>query len=136
MCRTPITATRFLAPAALAIVALTAAAPAATAGGLAMITIDNPTDNPVFYQVKWGDGEWTRHRLSPGAFRNHYHSLDDLGRAPAPKLRFDYILNDGEVTYRTYNLGFYASYTTGYRQGKVYRFRTAGRGDILELKGL
>lgn len=134
MIRTTLTAARPLVLSALAIVAMTATAPAANASEKAMITIDNPTDNLVTYQFKWGNGEWTTFRLSANAYRNHFYELDDLGRAPAPSIRFDYILSDGEVTYRSYNLKFFSSYTTGYKQGKIYRFRPVSDRGILELR--
>lgn len=134
MVRTLLTDARLLVFAVLAVVGMTATAPAATAGGYAMITIDNPTNNPVYYQVRWGNGDWVSYRLSPHSYRNHYYELNDNGLAPSPYIRFDYLLSDGMVSYRSYHLGFYDSYTTGYWQGKVYKFRVMGYGDILDLK--
>jgi hypothetical protein len=125
---------KVLAVAIAALIGLTATA-TARANGLAMITIDNPTPNTVHYQFKWGDnGDWVSYDLAPHTYRNHWHTLNDVDRAPAPFVRFDCILNDGEVTYQTYHLEFHATYNTGYNQGKVYVFKL--NYPFLDLKEL
>jgi len=110
------------------------AAPAeAKASEFGVITMRNPTSNTVHYQLRWGDGEWVSYALSPGHYRVHYHALNEYGRAPAPQVRFDNVLNDGQVTNRQYNLGFYASWHTGYDNGKKYYFRVSSCGQFLDL---
>jgi hypothetical protein len=122
---------KLLALAIAALVSLTAAG-SAHANGKAVVTIDNPTPNVVKYQFKWGDNaEWQTYELQPGQARTHWHTLSELDLAPRPFVRFDSILNDDDVTFKTYHLDFFDSYGTGYNDGKIYKFITNGR--VLDL---
>jgi hypothetical protein len=110
------------------------AAPAeAKASEFGVITLRNPTANTVHYQIRCGDGEWVSYSLAPYHYRVHYHPLNELGRAPAPHIRFDYLLNDVQVTNREYQLGFYASWHTGFDNGKKHYFRVSSCGRFLDL---
>jgi hypothetical protein len=91
----------------------------------------NPSSTTIHYQVRWGDGDWQSYSLPPETRRTHYHALDADGRAPAPQVRFDYICGDGEVTYRMYNVDFYAVYDPF--RGKPYVFRHTAGGRLLDL---
>src|SRR5262245_38725905 len=82
--------------------------PASAAGCTGAFTIRNPTSGWRWYQVKWGRGKWRTYSLPPGSARHHSHPLGGDGRAPAPSIRFDYIVGDNAVTNRTYELDFYA----------------------------
>ena len=121
---------RFLLAAALTVAAtLTAsAAPARAADMYALITIDNPTANPIHYQVKWGsDGDWKSYTLQPGEFANHAYPLDDDDRAPPPYIRFD----NGDDIMVKYHLGFYTSSKWGHDRGKQYAFHVQGSTLVL-----
>lgn len=100
----------------------------------AMVTVDNTTGGVIKYQFKWGDGEWKTTTVKPGHYVNHWVPLDDDGCAPTPRVRFDRILGDAEVTFREYKLDFHASETRGYHQGKVYLFEVSRCGCYLDLK--
>jgi hypothetical protein len=119
---------------ALAVLASLAAPASASAQTFGMITISNPTRMTVNYQVKWGDGDWDNSSVRPGHYLNHWYPLDANGQAPTPSIRFNYILNDPDVTYRSYRLGLYASRSRGYFQGKIYVFQVSGCGCYLDLK--
>ena len=101
-----------------------------------IFTIKNPTNDPVNYQVKWGDnGTWESFKLEAGASRWHAYALDNFGLAPKPYVRFDYILNDDQVTFKTYNMKFYSSTATTAESGKPYFFRVSRDGTLLDLFG-
>lgn len=123
--RTP----RFLVAAALTLaVALTASAAPARADSYALITIANPTDDTIHYQVKWGsDGDWKSFDVDPGKYVNHAYPLDDDDRAPKPYIRF----GNGDESVVKYSLKFYSSSKWGYDRGKVYYFRRYG--SVLDL---
>lgn len=68
--------------------------------------IHNPTNFEVGYSVRWGDGPWKPHKILPRHLRRHWHTLDAQGRAPRPRLQFDKIANDSQVTTKTYEMKF------------------------------
>lgn len=86
----------------------------------------NPTNNTIHYQMKWGDGDWKSHSLSPHTKRWHYCRLDDDGTAPQPYVRFDWIAGDGECTYKTYRVQFYAVDCPEYGKPHVFRYSSCG----------
>jgi hypothetical protein len=99
-----------------------------------IFTLKNPTNDAVHYQVRWGEeGEWESFTVQPGFSRWHGHPLDAFGLAPKPYVRFDYILNDGDVTWKTYNMKFYSSYRLKADAGKPYYFRVSRDGSILDM---
>ncbi|QDT71725.1 hypothetical protein [Lacipirellula limnantheis] len=91
----------------------------------------NPTSTALHYQVKWGDGEWKSYCVYPGYVKSHYHELDCEGAAPKPRVRFDYVGGDEQVTYQTYAVDMTA--TDCPSNGKRYTFKFSRCGTYLEL---
>jgi hypothetical protein len=99
-----------------------------------IFTLKNPTNDPVHYQVRWGEeSEWESFTVQPGMSRWHAHPLDNFGLAPKPCVRFDYILNDGDVTWKSYNMKFFSSYNLKASAGKPYFFRISRDGSLLDM---
>jgi hypothetical protein len=114
---------RFLLAAALMVAAtLAASAAPARAADFAMITIENPYNTTMYYQLKWGDGDWKDCTLDPYTYNNHALQLDEDGRAPIPYIRFDV----GDGTLQKCRLRFYSSTRWGYSNGKQYTFHWYG----------
>src|SRR5262249_38497138 len=42
----------------------------------AMFSIHNPTADPIYYQVKWGKGEWKEVKILPGETYEHSYKLN------------------------------------------------------------
>jgi hypothetical protein len=103
---------------------MVASASTAQATEYGAIKIENPTNDDVHYQFKWGNGAWKSYTLHPGQAMLHYHPLDSQRCTPVPEVRFDYILNDGVVTYKTYRLDTYAAFDV--EDGKPYAFSSDG----------
>jgi hypothetical protein len=99
----------------------------------AIVTIRNPRSVTVNYQIKWGAGNWESFSVSPGFSRYHAFPVDAAGRAPRPQIRFDYILGDGGVTYKTYSLNTYTSSRLSVDSGKPHVFRDDSTGRFLDL---
>jgi hypothetical protein len=109
-------------------------ASAATAGDHGIFTIQNPTKRPIHYQMKWGDNaRWQTYTLQPGASRWHAYPLDCHACAPSPYVRFDYILGDDDVTWKSYIVEFFASSSLDAPSGKPYHFEVVKNGRELEL---
>ena len=66
--------------------------------------IRNHTGVTVPYQIKWSDGNnWKSHSLRTGFIITHRSNGQNVP-ANYPKIQFDHIAGDGQVTYRVYNL--------------------------------
>lgn len=115
----------------LVIVSLSAAARGAeAAGGYGSFVIRNPNSVAIKYQVRWGDGEWTRYEIPPGYMKWHYWPLDSNGHVPTPSVRFDCIGGDDGVTMQTYRMSVLPTPDPQY--GRRYVFRYTG-GRFLDL---
>ena len=79
-----------------------------TLGPRRIFSIQNNTRLTVHYQIKWKESElWKPTSIKPDSVMNHWFgSLEDIPQG-YPKIRFDYIANDQEVTYRNYRLQTY-----------------------------
>jgi|GraSoiStandDraft_5_1057265.scaffolds.fasta_scaffold72808_2 hypothetical protein len=98
-------------------------------------SINNQTGQTIKYQVRWGQkNNWKNIVLENGRIETHSYPLGDNpnGRAPAPHVRFDNIVNDGRNTMQDYHMQFR---TVGYAgfgpkvnrsEPKRYFFRYAG----------
>jgi hypothetical protein len=103
----------------------------AKAAAYGAFVLDNPSSVTIHYQVKWGNGEWKSYSIGPGYMGVHWTYLDENGNVPRPLVRFDYICDDDEVTFKTYNVDVYA---TDYpREGKMYVFHFSSYGRFLDL---
>jgi hypothetical protein len=94
----------------------------AQAEDYAALTINNPTSSTVYYQLRWGDGEWVSYSLAPHYYRCHSHYLDENNRAPAPYIQFD----NGVGNVKNYHLRFYGANRVNYYSGKLYNFAWSG----------
>jgi hypothetical protein len=116
--------------AAIALAFLVATSGAATYThqyGYGVVAIRNPNRGTLNYKLKWGaGGDWSSYSVGPGSYFYHYYPLDEDGRAPAPIIEFDYVLNDGAYTPREYRLGFYSAASPSYSGAKKYVFRESG----------
>jgi hypothetical protein len=76
----------------------------------AIFTIRNPRNVVVHYQIRWGEnGNWENHSIPANHSRWHSFRLYEDGTAPRPYIRFDFILGDGQVTFKNYQLRTYTS---------------------------
>lgn len=74
-----------------------------------VFSIQNNAAFTVYYQIKWReDDTWTSTAVKPDYAMNHWYSglLRDISQG-YPKIRFDYIANDGMFTPRSYQLQTY-----------------------------
>ena len=56
----------------------------------AAVVIENPTQQPLNYKIRWGAGGFWQHiRVEPGQEIRHSYPLDVAGLAPAPEIEFD-----------------------------------------------
>jgi hypothetical protein len=93
--------------------------------------VRNPSNVAIHYQVKWGDGDWKSYCVQSGWSKYHYYPLDENGCVPTPRIRFDYIAGDNDVTYKTYKLDVYATHCPD--RGKKHVFRYSRCGCFLDL---
>lgn len=74
-----------------------------------IFSIQNNTTFTIPYQVKWTESDnWEETSIKPGHAMNHWYteSLRTISEG-YPKIRFDYVANDGVSTYRYYKLETY-----------------------------
>ena len=91
--------------------------------------IRNLTRVTIPYQIKWSHvRNWKPLRIEPGIIMTHWYN----GNVPKdyPRIRFDHIAGDGQVTYRVYNLETAIGNTN---VAPTYRFRYNRWGDRLDL---
>jgi hypothetical protein len=119
--------------AALVVSCALAAQAEAGDNGYGKFSIRNPSNVTIHYQIKWGNGDWTSHTVSPNSTRWHAHPLDGDGTAPTPQIRFDWIGGDGDGTLKHYELRFYAVDCQRHGHGKPYVFRYSQCGVYLDL---
>ena len=95
--------------------------------------VRNPTGVNIPYQIRWSNADdWQRKTLQTGFIATHWSNGQHVPQG-YPKIRFDHIAGDRQVTYRTYNLD-----TSRFREGNndhapTYFFRYNLRGDRLDL---
>ena len=94
--------------------------------------IINRTGGTVPYEIRWSQSDsWESNFLQTGFIKTH---TSDGQNIPSgyPKIRFDYIADDGEVTYRHYNLDTVESRQNN-DNAPTYRFEYNQRGGELDL---
>ena len=73
---------------------------------VARFIIDNQTDKPVNFSVKWGkSGKWSSYTQAPHTASTHSHALSGPNLAPQPYVQFgntEYKVAWGEVGYGGY----------------------------------
>lgn len=93
----------------------------------AMLTIDNPSNCDLKYELRWGGGKWKSFTVCAGTSTSHWHcySYPNECRSPTPEIRFDASFRRGYQRCQ-YSLSPYAVERTC-DAGKVYEFSTQGR---------
>ena len=99
------------------------------ANRFAMTCVENRTRITLNYNVKWGDGSWTRSSVGPGGRISHTYRFPPgkEGKAPWLYIGFDDDLS-AKATQREYRLESYSSPQTTdcVRYGREYQFRYDG----------
>ena len=91
--------------------------------------IRNRTGVTVPYQIRWSrNSDWDPESLETGFIKTHWSGGQNIPSG-YPKIRFDHIADDGQVTYRYYTLGA-SRHADG---APTYFFRYNLRGDRLDL---
>ena len=94
--------------------------------------IRNNTGVTVPYQIKWSNNsDWKSHSLETGFIRTHMSNGQNVPSG-YPKIRFDHIAGDGQVTYRYYTLEI-AQFRENNNSAPTYRFEYNRWGDRLDL---
>jgi hypothetical protein len=125
---------RILAPACLALVALTSAmAGAASASGvhLGSFVVNNDSNVAINYTVVWSDGDVEYFTIQPGTRTAHFTELDANGQIPTPTVVFDSVGGDSTFQAATYELTAYA--VNDPMAGKAYSFVYSANGVNLDL---
>ena len=92
--------------------------------------ISNTTEDTIHYQIKWTDrSEWQPHSLKTGSINTHRFNAPNVS-ASYPKIRFDYIVGDQSVTYRTYPLETVLSSEGNSSAALKYSFRFGSRNEL------
>lgn len=74
------------------------------------------------YEIKWSNSDnWKQYSLARNYVRDHGWNGDDLPSG-YPKIRFDYIDGDRQVTYRVYPLDTSLTYSQNHEDAFTYRF--------------
>jgi hypothetical protein len=93
------------------------------------VVINNPSDNVLHYQMRWGDGAWSNVCLQPHTDMTHWMQLDCHGRADVPEVRFV----DTHGCRKVYSLDFYATCHPNDQTAKMYSFQYSRNGRNLDL---
>ena len=102
-----------------------------------VFAIANPTKSTLYYQIRWGDGEWKETKLPPDKVMTHWLRGEDGGVA---QIRFDRSAEPGyqeqlfNLDYFTVNLGLNVKPSPD-DDAKVYYFEYDKSGQNLGLYG-
>jgi len=125
---------KFAAAILLAVVCL-AASPSATLASdyecYGAFSVCNPTTVHIYYQVRWGSGEWDETCLAPGETMVHFEEVDEDGCINKREIRFDAIAGDDCVAYKTLAPKVYQAHCTD--DAKPYHFKLSPCGTKLSL---
>ena len=95
--------------------------------------IKNPTRVTVRYQIKWSQtNNWQNQSLQTGFIRTHRSSGQQILRG-YPKIRFDHIAGDQQVTYKNYGLESTVLLGENADIAPIYRFRYTQWDNRLDL---
>jgi hypothetical protein len=64
-------------------------------------SIGNDTGSTIHYSIKWGNGDWQKLTVANGYRTTSAHELNGNDQ---PYVRFDYILNDNQVTEKVFHV--------------------------------
>ena len=119
----------FTAPMILAIASLFATSSTSSAGDYSCsgaFSIMNRSSVHIYYQVRWGNGDWKESCLAPGKILVYSYELDEDGCTPKPQVRFDWIAGDGCVTYKNINPTTYRAHCLDDAKPHQFKFSTCG----------
>ena len=96
--------------------------------------IRNSTGVTVPYQIQWTYNQsWKNYSLRTGFIRTHPWNGENVPQG-YPKIRFDYVADDGQqVTFRTYDIDTALSFQGNNDHAPTYFFRYNQRGNRLNL---
>ena len=98
------------------------------------VLIQNPTENPLSFQMRLGyEDAWTDYDVAPGQELQIVFELDRDGLVPAPNIRFDRIAGDNGLTLQDYELEFYEVQHQNDMTGFRYEFQYGPSGKTLDL---
>lgn len=97
----------------------------------AAVVISNPSPQTLHYEIKWGDEDWKSFDVDPYSKRTHYLAIEAGEALPKPRVRFDCVTHDDDVTLFQYVLHSYR--VTDVWDGKDYYFEYSADGRFLDL---
>ena len=104
-----------------------------------VFSIKNTASFTIDYQVKWSESDdWKTTTVKPNTAMNHW-STNERSEG-YPMIRFDYVANDGEITYRSYRLETYRRRATPdfeptrTEDAREYHFEYNYATEILDLR--
>ena len=94
--------------------------------------ISNRTGVTIPYEIKWAsNGNWESFSLRTGFIRVHWSTGQQI-LSGYPRIRFDHIAGDQEVTYRTYSLET-VEFSGNNDHAPIYHFQYNRLGNMLDL---
>jgi hypothetical protein len=105
----------------------------AQAGQVGSFVINNRTNVPINFVIRWGTVSESTVKLPPGGHWASIYSVDSSGMVPTPSVSFDAVGGDDEVTSVTYELDTYLVDEQNFLDGKDYSFKYQSNGVVLEL---
>jgi len=89
-------------------------------------SVCNPTKVHIYYQVRWGNGDWDETCLAPGKAMIHFEESDEEGCVNKPEIRFDRIAGDDYVTYKTHAPHVYKAHCIEDAKPHHFKFSPCG----------
>ena len=93
--------------------------------------IENQTNKPVNFSVKWGNSNWKSYTQAPHSASSHSHALTGPNQAPQPYVRFgtkEYRVAWGTVGYSGFGSGGQVDNSVRH----VFRYAADGHLDLLK----
>ena len=95
--------------------------------------IENNIGVPVHYQIRWSNNRnWKQESVNSGRARSHWWTGENVSQG-YPKIRFDYIAGDQQVTYRVYTLDTSLQFLENNYDVPTYFFKFNLWGNRLDL---
>jgi len=113
----------------LAVVCLAASPSVILAGNYecyGAFSVCNTSKIHIYYQVRWAGGTWDETCLAPGKTMVHFDELDEDGCVNRPEIRFDRIVGDDCVTYKTLALKVYQAHCKSDAKPHYFKFSHCG----------
>jgi hypothetical protein len=113
-----------------------AAAPAKAANWYGAVDVNNPTNELLHYQFRWGTtGPWESFTLAPGEVRTHFwhYRFANEDRSPVPQVRFHYNPGEPAARFKVFDLEAWAVPERVVGVGKPYHFDYSADGRYIDL---